>query len=198
MSGLFRKLENPVLTNISVNLPGGSESETWPKQLPDLYVGEPVMLTAALKDVAGEITIAGTNGTAKWQTKLPLATNKIESGVGVLWARKKIGSLMDAANNNPDEAKQAIITTALDHHLVSKYTSLVAVDVTPTRPGDAAVNSDAVLTNLPEGWNHETVFGQLPQTATSAELNMLIGAILLLMSSVLLVLARRRNTLALE
>lgn len=193
MSGLFRKLENPVLTNISVNLPGAIEGETWPKQLPDLYAGEPVMLSAALKDAGSEMTIAGKSGASKWNTKLSLAVNKTESGVGVLWARKKIGSLLDSAHNNPDEAKQAIITTALDHHLVSKYTSLVAVDVTPSRPADATLKTGAVPTNLPEGWNHEAVFGQLPKTATSAELDMLIGLALLLAASGFMVQAKRRG-----
>ena len=183
MSDLFRKLENPVLTNISVNLPGAIQGEMWPKQLPDLYAGEPVMLSAALNDIGSDAIITGSNGAAKWQAKLSLATNKTESGVGVLWARKKIGSLMDTAHDNPDEAKQAIITTALDHHLVSKYTSLVAVDVTPSRPVDAVLKSGAVLTNLPEGWNHEAVFGQLPNTATPAELNLLLGLVLLLAAS---------------
>ena len=192
MSGLFRKLENPVLTNISVNLPGAVEGESWPKQLPDLYAGEPVMLSAVLKDVSAEMSIAGNSGATKWHTKLSLAQNKTASGVGVLWARKKIGSLMDTAQNNPDEAKSAIITTALDHHLVSKYTSLVAVDVTPSRPIDAALKTGAVPTNLPEGWNHEAVFGQLPQTATAAELNMLIGLLLMLAASGVWSQARRR------
>lgn len=183
MSDLFRKLENPVLTNIKVNLPGAIQGEMWPKQLPDLYAGEPVMLSAALDDVGTEMTVAGTSGASKWQTKLSLATNKTESGVGVLWARKKIGALMDTAHNNPEEAKKAITSTALDHHLVSKYTSLVAVDVTPSRPVDAALKTGAVPNNLPEGWNHEAVFGQLPKTATAAELNMLIGLLLLLAAS---------------
>ncbi len=192
MSGLFRKLENPVLTNISVRLPGAIDGETWPKQLPDLYAGEPVMLSAALKDAGTEMVISGNNGAAKWQTKLSLATNKTESGIGVLWARKKIGSLMDTAQHNPDEAKTAIITTALDHHLVSKYTSLVAVDVTPSRPIDAALKTNSVPTNLPQGWNHEAVFGQLPKTATPAELNMLIGLCLLIAASGLFLQAKRR------
>ena len=193
MSALFRKLENPVLTNINVMLPGAVEVETWPKQLPDLYAGEPVMLSAALKDVGTEMTIAGNSGATKWQTKLSLATNTTESGVGVLWARKKIGALMDTAHNNPDEVKQAIIATALDHHLVSKYTSLVAVDVTASRPADANLKTGAVPINLPEGWNHEAVFGQLPKTATPAELNMLIGLVLLLAASGFWFQAKRRR-----
>jgi Ca-activated chloride channel homolog len=192
LSGLFRKLENPVLTNLNVKLPGAIDGETWPKQLPDLYAGEPVVMSTVLKDISSEMTIAGSNGAAKWETKLSLSTNKTESGVGVLWARKKIGPLMDTAHNNPDEAKTAIITTALDHHLVSKYTSLVAVDVTPSRPAEVGLKSGAVPTNLPEGWNHEAVFGQLPQTATSAELNMLIGLVLLMAASGFWLQSKRR------
>lgn len=192
MSDLFRKLENPVLTNISVSLPGAIDGEMWPKQLPDLYAGEPVMLSAALTEVDSDITISGSSGATKWQTKLSLATNTTESGVGVLWARKKIGSLMDAAHSNPEGAKKAIITTALDHHLVSKYTSLVAVDMTPSRPADAALKTGAVPNNLPQGWNHEAVFGQLPKTATAAELNLLVGLLLLLAASGFWLQAKRR------
>ncbi len=192
MSGLFRKLENPVLTNIGVNLPGLVEAERWPKQLPDLYSGEPVMLSAVLQEVGGDVTVSGARGATKWSTKLALTANKTESGVAVLWARKKISSLMDTAHNHPDEAKSAIITTALDHHLVSKYTSLVAIDVTPSRSSDAILKTVAVPTNLPEGWNHEAVFGQLPKTATPADLNLLIGLALLLAASGLWFQAKRR------
>ncbi len=192
MSGLFRKLENPVLTNISLRLPGVIEGEMWPRQLPDLYAGEPVMLSAMLNDTGADMTVSGTSGAVKWSTNLALAANKTESGVAVLWARKKISSLMDAAHTNPDEAKSAIITTALDHHLVSKYTSLVAIDVTPSRSSDAILKTGAVATNLPEGWNHEAVFGQLPKTATPADLNLLIGLALLLAASGLWFHAKRR------
>ncbi len=183
MEALFQKLENPVLTHIKVILPGAVEGEMWPKRVPDLYAGEPVMLSAALTSTQGEMIVSGNMGAGKWQSTVSLATNKIESGVGVLWAHKKIGALMDGARDNPDEAKSAVIKVALDHHLVSKYTSLVAVDVTPARPTDATLKTSAASTNLPEGWNHEAVFGQLPKTATAAELNLLVGLMLMLLAA---------------
>ena len=40
---------------------------------------------------------------------------------------------------------------ALKHHLVTRYTSLVAVDVTPARPDGEPLDSQAVPTNLPHG-----------------------------------------------
>ena len=60
--------------------------------------------------------------------------------MGVLWARAKIDALMDAGRRGAPEAeiRAAVLDVALTHHLVSKYTSLVAVDVTPTRPAGVA------------------------------------------------------------
>jgi Ca-activated chloride channel family protein len=74
-----------------------------------------------------------------------------------------------------------VINVALNHHLVSRYTSLVAVDVTPTRPRHASLDSHAMPVNLPQGQNYQKIFGQLPQTATPAELHLLIGFVLLLL-----------------
>jgi Ca-activated chloride channel family protein len=46
------------------------------------------------------------------------------------------------------------------HHLVSRLTSLVAVDVTPSRPADAPLESGHVPLNLPDGWDFDKVFGE--------------------------------------
>ena len=40
--------------------------------------------------------------------------------------------------------------------------SLVAVDVTPSRPVGEVLNSQEMPTNLPQGWNFEKVFGEDP------------------------------------
>ena len=92
-----------------------------------------------------------------------------------------------------DEAgdlRKNIIETALKHHLVSKYTSLVAVDVTPARIKEALVKSHALPVNLPAGWDHKKVFGQLPATATNAPFAFLNG-LLMLFAGLLLLLTRK-------
>jgi Ca-activated chloride channel family protein len=182
MTALFSKLESPVLTDIRVKFPDGALGEMWPKQLPDLYLGEPVMFSASLKKLGGKVTVEGKRGGQPWKVELPLSGGGSESGIHVLWARSKISSLLDSAQSGADatEVRNQVIDVALDHHLVSKYTSLVAVDVTPTRPKDENLAEDCALpVSLPEGWNHEAVFGQLPQTATPAEMQMLLGSLLL-------------------
>ncbi len=71
---------------------------------------------------------------------------------------------------------------ALAHHLVSKYTSLVAVDVTPTRPEDAELKGGAVPTNLPAGWQYGKVFGNLPKGATPGRFYLLTALLALVLA----------------
>jgi Ca-activated chloride channel family protein len=99
-------------------------------------------------------------------------TERNSAGVGALWARAKIASLMDTLAQGADVAqvRPAVLRVALEHHLVSAYTSLVAVDVTPTNP-DGSVKTAMVKASLPQGY----VGGTLPQTDTPALLQMLLG-----------------------
>ncbi len=182
MGALFRKLESPVLTDLAVTWPGAVEA--FPRQVPDLYAGEPVVVTAALASAAGDVQISGRRGDKRWQARMPLASDGIEPGIGVLWARAKIDALGDAMKGGAGESdiRPAIVDVALAHHLVSKYTSLVAFDVTPTAPPGSVAASSALATNLPHGMSYEAVFGGLPQTATPAPLMALSGICALLVA----------------
>ena len=190
MTALFAKVESPVLANLNIRWPGGQQAEVWPKRIPDLYAGEPLVISARLDSLAGNVAIegnrgaGGTGGASTWHQSIPLNGGRAESGIATLWAREKIEDLMSTLklSQNEDEVKAAVMATALTHHLVSKYTSLVAVDVTPSRPEGAISKSGMVPSPLPEGTSHEAIFGTLPQTATAAELNLLIGMTMLLMA----------------
>ena len=179
MGQLFSKLESPALTNISIKWPQGVLGEMWPNTIADLYLGEPVVVAVSLKELKGNLILQGMQGATPWQSTLPLKGGANESGVGVLWARSKIGALLDTLHVGEDDGavRKSVIEIALQHHLVSKYTSLVAVDTTPSRPNDEVTGCTALPTNLPEGWSHEAVFGTLPQTATWAQVNLLLGLI---------------------
>lgn len=101
-------------------------------------------------------------------------------------AQKKITALMDQMRQKnkgqieeAEELRSNIVETALTHHLVSKYTSLIAVDVSPARSKEALLDSNALPVNLPKGWDYKKVFGQLPATATNAPFAFLSGLLLL-------------------
>lgn len=99
------------------------------------------------------------------------------------WAKQKIASLMDRHSPEGAEAsiRQSVLDVALAHHLVSPYTSLVAVDTEPIRPSHASLTAHAMKTNLPEGQDHQAIFG-LPRTATNAPWHLLIGVMALVLA----------------
>ena len=196
MSALFSKLESPVLTNIKVEFPTGSLVEMWPAKLHDLYLGEPVVFTAALKRTTGTVKVHGMRGATPWEMTLAMDNGGKEAGVHVLWARSKIQSLLDSVPGGADAeiVRKQVISVALAHHLVSQHTSLVAVDVTPVRPQHEKLSENLPLaTNLPEGWDQTAVFGALPKTATPAELQLLLGGAALLLAGFLWARGRRKG-----
>ena len=180
MAALFEKIERPVLKDIGINWPN-ENMQMWPQHISDLYQGEPLILTVRHDALLSELEISGKLDRRPWQSTLALSHAKSQSGISQLWARNKITALMQQQDKAEfDAVKQQIIDTALLHHLVSAYTSLVAIDITPVKPSDKAVHRRAVPTQLPAGWQREKVFGQAyPATATDARLNFIIGLLLL-------------------
>jgi Ca-activated chloride channel homolog len=162
MSGLFKKLEMPVLTDLHATWPEGVDVETSTPALPDLYAGEPVVVMARASDLKGELSIKGCIGKQPWRAVLSLGSPSHASGVAKLWARDKIDNLMIDlfGPGNPDETRKQVVTLALEHSLVTEFTSLVAVDSTPARPGEERLTSQNVPVNLPRGWDQAKVFGR--------------------------------------
>ena len=56
------------------------------------------------------------------------------------------------------EADRGILETALEHSLVTRLTSLVAVDVSPRR--DGTLHSVKLAQNLPKGWDWAALHGE--------------------------------------
>jgi Ca-activated chloride channel family protein len=180
MGALFGKLEHPVLSDIVVEWPASVSAESYPQKLPDLYLGEPVVLSARAEGLlSGKVVVRGQSGEQPWSARFDLDRAHEGKGMGVIWARRKIESLTDSQQDGADKDKvrEAIVDLALKHHLVTRYTSLVAVDLTPARPDGQPLDAQAVPPNLPQGWSHEGVFGSLPKTATPARLNLILAVL---------------------
>ena len=222
MAALFVKLEQPVVTDMAVAWPDGLNVEMMPRTIPDLYQGEPVVVTAKLDGLRDDIGLRGRRGSDDWILTVPLSNGADHPGIATLWARAKITALNDTLHEEgqPEAVRKAVVEVALAHHLVSAHTSLVAVDVIPRRPEGEVLDSRAVPTNLPEGWDFDSVFGSLeqrdrggmptlrkaslnapnpvqlaavalPQGATDADLRLIFGVLLILLSLTLVWRAQR-------
>ena len=163
MTELFSKLESPVLTDIWVSFSADCNAEVWPDTVPDLYQGEPVVVAGRVDDPSCSAEVLGRFQGQPWSVEVKMNGGVQGEGMATVWARHKIESLMDLFHEGAreDEVREQVLAVALEHQLVSKYTSLVAVDVTPTRPADEALDTRAVAVNLPEGWNFDKVFGAM-------------------------------------
>ncbi len=183
MNELFHKLETAVMTDLTVVFDDSDSGvEVWPKRLPDLYQGEPLLLTARTKLNNQSVVVSGERQNRGWQNSFQLKQSGSDGGIATMWARAKITALMDRIREGEEEKmiKPEVVNVALKHHMVSKYTSLVAVDVTPVRPVDEALDTQALPVNLPTGQVHAKIFGRHAQTATPAQLQLMIGVMLLL------------------
>ncbi len=199
MNRLFARLESPVLTGIEVSWPLGAAVESWPQRLSDLYLGEPVVLAARFSGKApAAVQVSGQRQGEPWSVLLPIAHARASDGVASLWAGRKVQALVDTLHDGAraEEVRAQIVTLGLEHHLVTPHTSLVAVDVTPTRPADAALRSRPVPTNLPAGWAPEPQWSALPQTATPGPLHATITLVALLLAAFTKRKARRAKLAA--
>jgi Ca-activated chloride channel homolog len=231
MRGLFAKLENPAVTGLTAKFSEAAADMT-PAAIPDLYRDEPLVLAARLDRLAGSVEIKGRIGDRPWIVTLPLAGAAEGKGLSKLWARRKIADAEIARTlrqGTPEDADKTILALALEHQLVTRLTSLVAIDKTPSRPGAEPLKLTDLPLNLPAGWDFAKVFGErprplsppterradaadarvhlaaaeravtpmpgmvmLPKTATDAELRMIAGSILLVLSLLLFVFNRRQ------
>jgi Ca-activated chloride channel homolog len=165
MRDLFGKLENPVITGLSASF-SDAKADITPAAIPDLYRGEPLVLAARLDGLKGLVEIKGRIGDRPWLVSLPLARAAEGKGLSKLWARRKITDAETARTLHqatPEEADKTILALGLEHQLVTRLTSLIAVDQTPSRPDGEPLKISELPINLPAGWDYAKLFGEQPR-----------------------------------
>ncbi|MFL2507944.1 MAG: marine proteobacterial sortase target protein [Candidatus Pseudothioglobus sp.] len=150
MNRLFEKLESPALTDIQVNFPPEITSELAKEVIYDLYAGETITAAFKMNALPDSLEITGKTIDGVFNKTIAIEKLRNTSGVDILWARRKIDRLTDFYNNtyaqsNKDSAQRDITDLALDYHLVSRFTSLVAVDITPARPENEELITQAII-----------------------------------------------------
>jgi len=175
---LFDKLDRPALRDLDLNWPTGAEA--YPQRLPDLYSGEPLLSVAKLPVMQGELKASGWNRKSEWSNRMDLsqAGKTQDLGVARLWARARIDSLEDQLRQgaSEDQVKPEIVDVSIRHRLVSRFTSLVAVDRTPVRQRDESMTSVRFDNATPDG---SLAFAQ---TGTGARSRFALAVALLLVA----------------
>jgi Ca-activated chloride channel homolog len=196
MTQLFEKIESPVLTDLKVSFDGVEVTDMFPQRLPDLFAGQPVVIYGRIrKGRVGTAHLSGRAGDELFQSSVAFDTGKatFHPGITTLWARQKVEELMDRWRESNEEQqteiRSSVIAHAIRYRLVTRFTSLVAVEEKIVNPGGQS-NTAAVANELPAGWKLEPVLGAPPTGTTDAFFETL-GMVLLCAGAVLFLIARR-------
>lgn len=185
----YDRISTPVLTDVELAWDGLSVKEVFPNELSDVWAERPLYIKGRyIKPGAGTVTISGYSGgkpyTEKLAVKFPENANGSES-IASVWARAKVDRLMSedyagaqtgAVNK---ELKDEIVKVALDHHIMTQYTSFVAVEEKKVTK-DGVLKTVVVPVELPDGVDREGALGEAdaaqPSRRTRGKARGLMGA----------------------
>jgi Ca-activated chloride channel family protein len=168
-SALYDKISHPVLTNLKLKVddPPLSEEFTWidsgldynpkvqlsevyPPHLPDLFHGgQLVVLGRYSGHGAVKVTLTGSVGKEKkefvFETTFAKKTNEDKAFVEQLWARRKVGYLLDQirANGEKKELVDEVKALARKHGIATPYSSfLIAPDAARAAAGQQSTDDN--------------------------------------------------------
>ncbi len=164
----YDRISSPVLTDVKVKFEGGDVKEVFPKDVADVWAQKPLYIKGRYNTPGtATATLTGFHAGKPYSQTLKMtlpenaATN---TGVASTWARAKVDRLMSedwfgAQRGNPNkEIKDEIVQTALAHHIMTQYTSFVAVEEKYVTKGGKPT-LEVVPVEMPDGVSREGVFG---------------------------------------
>ena len=159
MDDFFARVSRPALTDIEVDWGGMAVTEVYPRTLPDLFVGRPLVVTGKFAGDRKAVRVLGASG---GERRTLMTAQDVDGNAGAslskVWARLRIADLANRLTRAGDphgELGDAIKNTALRYQLVSNYTSFVAVDSSHKTPGDHGVTVHQPVP-VPDGVRYET------------------------------------------
>jgi Ca-activated chloride channel homolog len=147
-------VSSPVLTNLRLTTNGFHIQDLEPLQLPDVLADRPVVcLGKWTGEAKGTVTLSGQSGAGPWSQTFEVgaAKDRDHGALRQLWARQRIQMLSDYEQFGPDPDRRAeVLRLGLAYHLLTAYTSFVAVDSQVRNPGGSPATVVQPLP-LPEG-----------------------------------------------
>jgi Ca-activated chloride channel family protein len=171
MQDLFHKLERPALVDLKVRWPDDLAADAAAPMPGDLYAGDPLVILARLpRAPSGNLMLSGRIRGQDWVHQVAITRVDEQSGLSKLWARERISDLTHQIQVGGDREplRAWILALALKHHLVSDFTSLVAIDDVVVRPPGSSGHVEQAPTSAPTGSYWATT--GFSKTATPAEL----------------------------
>ncbi|MFN8178296.1 MAG: VIT domain-containing protein [bacterium] len=160
----YGRIRNPYLTDVTLAWHGVDVEDATPSRVPDLFGGQPLCVQARYTGGGdASLEVHGKIAGRPWSKRVMLDLPRRESGnpaIGALWARARIASLEREDLHGTDAAiAEQITQLGLEHRLVTKYTSFVAVEQKLVVSNGRPQRVDVPL-EMPEGVSWKGVFGE--------------------------------------
>lgn len=152
VESLYSKMSSPVLTSLKLVTTGDVKlNEIYPPELPDLFTGTQLVVMGRYTGKGpSAIKLTGKVGKEEkefvYELDFPDKTDDNREFVEQLWARRKVGYLLDQIriNGEKQELKDEVMVLARKYGITTPYTSWLIVPDGPTptgspRPGEGAV-----------------------------------------------------------
>jgi Ca-activated chloride channel homolog len=130
----YQRIGKPYLADIAVDWGAAGVRDTHPSPTPDLSAFQPMVIYGRYHEAGPRtVHVRGRLGNQPFDQTLSIdlpAVDQQNAAISRLWARERIATFQREMTRNGEspELIESITTTALEHHLVSSYTSFVAVD----------------------------------------------------------------------
>jgi len=152
-------IDAPLLTDIEVTFQGFNAFDVEPPLLPDLFAQRPLILFGKYRDARGKILVRGKTVWGDYKKTITVGTQLEDAGnaaLQYLWARERIARLDDYGKVGVD-VKEEVTRLGLRYHLMTQYTSFVAVDTIVRETGEVVTVKQPL--SLPEGVSDHAVGG---------------------------------------
>jgi Ca-activated chloride channel family protein len=170
----YERIASPVLTDVSLEFRDLDVVEVYPNQVADVWAQRPLIVHARYrKPGTGRVILRGYRQGKPYEQVLDVALPSQEeshAAIASMWARARVDDLMARdlsalqAGNVPDALREEIIKVALEHRIMTQFTSFVAVEDRVVNEG-GALRTVAVPVEMPQGVTYEGVFGQAAESA---------------------------------
>jgi Ca-activated chloride channel family protein len=144
-------VKNPLLTDIKVDFRGFDAFDVEPLTIPDLFAQRPLILYGKYRHAQGTIAVTGNTADGGYKKIIlvsPKSADEENSALQYLWARERIARLDDYGRLGGD-VKEEVTKLGLRFHLMTQYTSFVAVDTVVRDTGEAVTVKQPLP--LPDG-----------------------------------------------
>jgi Ca-activated chloride channel family protein len=164
MEDFFERISHPALSDLKMEVSNSVETEIFPAELPDLFVGRPVIVTGRFAGKELPVlrlkgNVAGEAVSVDVPAAVDISADGKTAGLAPIWARSKISSLAERSTYDATQDWSSQIKhVALEYGLMSAFTSFVAVDASRVTEGREST-AVPVAVPVPEGVKYDRTVG---------------------------------------